>query len=161
MIWSTDARSYRLSEDDGSMCGLLLGPLLAATMLIASLEELPKTALRDRSPNGEPLERPLWLIEDPLPILSNRNRKGIIQMTSLSALTLSRCTLLSLQTLISLIFLIHLAATKWAQHTQRAMAQTTWGRLGSYITFSSVLTLSLYGFRELFGRFGIPLWTGE
>lgn len=160
MIWSTDARSYRPCPDDGSMSGLLLGPLLATTMLFASLDDSILTPWRQRSPNQEGLASPPWYIEEPIEVLGIRNRQAFIKATPLTALALSRCTLVSLQTLISLILLIHLVVTRWFSSLQTRAAKSNWGRLGSYIAFSSAVTVGLFTIREVMDFFGLPVWTG-
>lgn len=159
LIWSTEPRSYRSSDDDGSMCGLLLGPILATTMLLISLKEMASTPPSQRSPNGDPLPLPPWYVEAPIPILGNRIRQAELRSMGMSTMALSRSTLVSLQTLISIIFLIHLVATKRFQKRPE-IKQTGWHRSRSYVIFSSLVTAGLYGSRELLGWYGVPLWTG-
>ncbi|PWN19007.1 hypothetical protein BCV69DRAFT_288207 [Microstroma glucosiphilum] len=158
-IWSTDARSFRASADDGALCGLLLGPLLATTMLISALEEDGST---DESgsylPNGPALTNPPWIVEGPVPILQGQAVSSAA--ASMSALSLSRCTLLSLQTMISMIFLSHLCATRWARQWPQRTLQSNWQRLRSYSGASVVIIGLLWILREAFGHFGVPLWTG-
>lgn len=158
LIWSTDHRTYRSCGDDGSMAGMLLGPLLAATMLLASLQE---PISPQRSPNQEALKSPLWKVESPIAVLGTQNQRAFQQSTSLPALSLSRCTLLSLQTVISLIFLIHLEASKTAQGLQSSAAKSKKGRFVSYVAFACAVTCLLFAMRETFDWLGLPIWTGE
>lgn len=137
-----------------------MGPLLATTMLLSSLEASASTPLRSRSPNQEPLPRPPWLVESPVAILGERNRKAFLQATGLSALSLSQSTLLSLQTVISLIFLIHLIATRISRTLQTTPSRGNWRRFSSYVVFSSGVTFTLFIMREAFEALGLPIWTG-
>lgn len=163
-IWSTDTRSYRASDDDGSMCGILLGPLLAATMLISSLDQSRTLPLQARSPNGQPLPNPPWLVDSPVTILTEQVKGRFQRLASSTALTMSRSTLLSLQTLLSVIFLTHLVANKWS--TRRAIRlgqpinlQTSWTRLSSYIVFSLGVTATLLAVKQALQVLELPVWS--
>ncbi|CAO1614031.1 unnamed protein product [Sympodiomycopsis kandeliae] len=163
-IWSTDARSYRSSDDDGAMCGLLLGPLLAASLLITSLDRPGVESTISRSPDGQPLSNPPWLVESPVRILGDINPFRFLEATDSTALALSRSTLLSLQTLLSIIFLSHLIATKYTtrralKNAQLSRRETSWTRLSSYILFSLGVTAAVLAAREVLQRTGIPIWS--
>lgn len=159
-IWSTDARSFRNSADDGAICGLLLGPLLATTMLISALEEDSGTNESwSYLPNGPALADPPWIVEGPVPVLSGQARSSAA--ASLSAPSLSRCTLLSLQTMISMIFLSHLCASRWTSHWHSQSTQSSWKRLRGFSGVSLLIIGLLWLLREVFGHLGVPLWTGK
>ncbi|CAO1635282.1 unnamed protein product [Parajaminaea phylloscopi] len=160
MIWSTDKRSYRACDDDGALNGLLMGPLLAVTMLLSSLDESVGVPVRSRSPNQEALPNPPWFVERPIAVLGERNRKAFVAQTNLSALALSRCTLVSLQTVISLIFLTHLITTSWSHAIQTRASRSGWGRFSTYVGFSSLVTALLFLMREGFDLMGLPIWSG-
>ncbi|UZJ56783.1 hypothetical protein CBS101457_006103 [Exobasidium rhododendri] len=149
-IWATDERNYRPCGDDGAICGLLLGPLLAVCCLFTSLEDQNKT----RPASGDSLIFPPWRIEAPLPILGSRNTPH----PKFSALILSRCSLLSLQTLTSATLLCHLLATKWIKKPSD-FPKSNWKKLWSFIKFSAVISLFLTLIREVFMNTSIPIWT--
>lgn len=150
VIWATDERNYRPSGDDGAICGLLFGPLLAVTSLFTSLAD--QTSARPAS--GDSLVFPPWRIESPQPILGSRS----VPHPRFSALTLSRCTLLSLQTLTATTLLAHLLATRWIRKPS-TFPQSNWRKLWSFIKFSHVVALLLAGAREAFAAMHIPIWT--
>jgi dolichol kinase len=150
-IWATSARHYRSCGDDGMMCGLLLGPLLAVTCLFASLEDRPSVRLA----SGDGLPFPPWRVESPPLSLGNRT----VRHPSMTALALSRCTLLSLQTAMSTTLLLHLIATKWIRKPSE-LKSGSWARLWSYIKFSLAVSLLMTLLREAFAHVNIPLWTG-
>lgn len=150
-IWATDERNYRPCGDDGAICGLLLGPLLAITCLFTSLSDQPS---RRRFASGDSLALPPWNVESPQQILGTRT----VPHSSFTALTLSRCTLLSLQTLASITFLCHLLATKWIRKPSDLPA-SNWKKLWSFIKFSLSLSTLLAAAREIFLSLHIPIWT--
>lgn len=149
-IWATSLRQYRTCGDDGFMCGLLLGPLLGVTCLFASLEDRP--AVRYASGDGLPF--PPWRVESPALMLGTR----LVPHPTMTALTLSRCTLLSLQTAMSTTLLGHLVATKWIRKPEQ-IDDSSWRRLWSYVKFAVTLSGILTLMREAFAKVGIPLWT--
>ncbi|PWN38811.1 hypothetical protein IE81DRAFT_327123 [Ceraceosorus guamensis] len=150
-IWSTDHRNYRQCADDGALSGLLLGPLLAAAALLAAIRE---TAGLASSPNGSPLPFPNWQIEGPLPLVQHARRTP----DSLHQLVLSRCSLVSLQTLTSTILLLHLLGTRWIRRPAD-FPQSNWRRLGSFVVFEIFVTGFVELVRELAARSGISFWT--
>lgn len=152
-IWATDARNYRTCSDDGAMSGLLLGPLLAVTCLFAALED-PKPSKRMLA-SGDPLVFPPWRVEGPQDILGSRRS---VPHPRLSAMALSRCDLVSLQTLTSTTLLAHLLATTWIKRPHEFPA-SNWRRLWSFIKFSTLLSALLAIVRELAASYGVPLWT--
>lgn len=149
-IWATDERNYRPCGDDGAICGLMLGPLLAVTSLFTSLAE--QQILRPAS--GDSLPAPPWQIEAPWPILGSRT----VSHTTLNALALSRSSLLSLQSLTSTTMLCHLLATKYIRRPS-AFPKSNWRKLWSFIKFSTTLSLLLVLLQEAFRHYNIPIWT--
>ncbi|PWN37332.1 uncharacterized protein FA14DRAFT_13142 [Meira miltonrushii] len=150
-IWATHLRQYRACGDDGAMLGLLLGPLLGVTCLFASLEDRPAQRLA----SGDGLPFPPWRVETPALVLGNRT----VPHPTMTALALSRCTLLSLQTAMSTTLLVHLLATKYIRKPEE-ISTSSWKRLWSCTKFAFVLSVSLTLLREAFSWIGIRLWTG-
>lgn len=149
-IWATDERNYRPCGDDGAICGLLLGPLLAFTCLVASLAD----QVDYRPASGDSLINPPWNIERPQLILGTRT----VPHPTFSALSLSRCSLLSLQTITSTTLLCHLLATKWIRKPAD-LSRSNWKKLRSFMKFSLVLSALLAVVREAFIMMEIPIWT--
>lgn len=150
-IWATHLRQYRACGDDGAMLALLLGPLLGVTCLFASLEDRPAQRLA----SGDGLPFPPWRVETPALVLGNR----FVPHPTMTALALSRCTLLSLQTAMSTTLLVHLLATKYIRKPEK-ISTSSWKRLWSCTKFAFVLSVSLTLLREAFSWVGIRLWTG-
>lgn len=150
-IWATHLRQYRACGDDGAMLGLLLGPLLGVTCLFASLEDEPTHRLA----SGDGLPFPPWRVETPALVLGNRS----VPHPTMTALALSRCTLLSLQTAMSTTLLVHLLATKYIRKPEKISA-SSWKRLWSCTKFAFAVSVSLTLSREAFSWIGIRLWTG-
>ncbi|CEH13703.1 dolichol kinase [Ceraceosorus bombacis] len=150
-IWSTDHRNYRQCGDDGALSGLLMGPLLAAAALLAAIRE---TAGLANAPNGSPLPYPNWQIEGPLSLVQHARPTP----DSLHQLVLSRCSLVSLQTLTSTILLLHLLGTRWIRRPAD-FPQSNWRRLGSFVVFEILVTGFVELVRELAARSGISFWT--
>ncbi|PWN51226.1 hypothetical protein IE53DRAFT_299774, partial [Violaceomyces palustris] len=150
-IWATDGRNYRESNEDGALNALLLGPLLATTVLFNALDE--QQSLVNVSPGGEPLPLPRWRVEGPPRILQHtRPTRG-----GLSALILSRYSLVSLLNLTSTVLLCHLLATKWIKKPHE-FPRSNWRRLGSFTLFALALSLLLELVRETALLLGLPLW---
>ncbi|KAF7317040.1 Dolichol kinase [Mycena chlorophos] len=110
LIWMSVPKNYRDSGDDGILTGLLLGPLIAAALLLCSLEPHPGDGLP-----------PDWAIEAPIQ-LPTRNARA---PPPLVALLRGRYNLLSLATFTSAILLLHVSASQWLENRKSAAAMTT------------------------------------
>lgn len=152
-IWATDSRNYRSCSDDGAMSGLLLGPLLAVTCLFAAIDD-PSTS-RKLLASGDPLTFPPWRVEGPQNILGTRRSAPHPRLRTLA---LSRCNLISLQTLTSTTLLAHLLATTWIKRPHE-LPKSNWRRLWSFMKFSTLLSALLAVVRELAASYDVPLWT--
>lgn len=150
-FWSTDYRYFRTSGDDGAMCGLLLGPMVAVTALFASM----KTIKGPRLASGDSLPFPPWRVESPEPCLGLRSTPH----PHFSALTLSRVSLVSLLSMVGITILVHVLATKYARHPIWLRANS-WTRFWSYLKFSTSITLCLSVIREICVLFSVPFWSG-
>ncbi|WVQ76542.1 hypothetical protein IAR50_006212 [Cryptococcus sp. DSM 104548] len=108
-IWGTEEREYRDCLDDGIYYALLLGPLVAAALLHASLSQLfsyPESPLPN---SGWKIEPPLVLPTTPFRRDVDPTRGPVETLRALSALATSRRNLVQLFTLCSFVLLVHLA----------------------------------------------------
>ncbi|CAK5269208.1 unnamed protein product [Mycena citricolor] len=101
----------RESNDDGILTALLLGPLIAASLLCASF-----------GGDGLPAR---WAIEAPF---------RLAKLSPQDALLRGRYTLLSLSTLTSGILLVHVCASRWLEDRSRLGASATENGSGQYAT---------------------------
>lgn len=131
-----------------------MGPLLAASCLFAAFEEGPETT--SLSPSGDPLPFPPWRVEGPPPILQHSEPPP----HKLSALTLSRHSLVSLNTLTAMTLLCHLLATRWIRKPHEFPASNL-RKFASFLLFATVLSGLLDLVREAASAASVPLWTGE
>lgn len=150
-IWATDDRNYRACGDDGAMVGLLMGPLLALTCLFATLED----ARKECPARVDELHFPPWQVESSLAILGEHKHAT---SSSVPAIVLSRSALVSIQSLMSTVLLVHLLSTKWIRRPEQ-LSNSNWVKLGSYAKFSTAVTLGMALAGEVFARLGMPLWT--
>ncbi|WVR05441.1 hypothetical protein IAU60_002457 [Kwoniella sp. DSM 27419] len=125
-LWGTEPREYRECLDDGIFFALLLGPLLAAALLDATLSQIasnPASPLPDKNWN---IEFPLVLASTPvrmLPGLQTMIAPNDI-LRALSALATSRRNLVQLFTLCGFVLLVHLTRSL---HLERKQAKPTNG----------------------------------
>ncbi|CAK5268812.1 unnamed protein product [Mycena citricolor] len=110
-IWMSVPKNYRESNDDGILTALLLGPLIAASLLCASF-----------GGDGLPAR---WAIEAPF---------RLAKLSPQDALLRGRYTLLSLSTLTSGILLVHVCASRWLEDRSRLGASATENGPGQYAT---------------------------
>ena len=101
VVWAMLNESFRNSQDDGILTGLLGGPLISAALLYISLN------MSAADPPGDPMPAG-WLIEPPM-ILPNVTNP----VTPLQALLFSRRYLVSQATFCATILLVHVCAS-WA-----------------------------------------------
>ncbi|KAF5382069.1 hypothetical protein D9615_004280 [Tricholomella constricta] len=157
-IWMSVPKNYRESLDDGVFTGLLLGPLIAAGLLIAAL----------RTPSGvSPYTNTLpqgWRIEAPLELPTSRRA-----LTAIEALTLSRYSLVNLATFCSAILLLHVCASWWLEaqfckrgntaEGERASVPRSEGRRSwYYILFTLSVSAGIFGLKLLLHSQGLGIW---
>ncbi|EFI27930.1 dolichol kinase [Coprinopsis cinerea okayama7 len=151
-IWMSVPKNYRDCGDDGIATGLLLGPLIATSVLISSIHT--------RSTSAEPLPKD-WLIEPPrvLPGLSS----------AMDALVLSRHSLVNLSTFCATILLIHVCASWWLEglytkgtnkpEGERASVPRSEGRrFWYYALFTVTVSLLMVVLKITFSQSGIGIW---
>ncbi|KAK0537288.1 dolichol kinase [Tilletia horrida] len=152
-IWATDLRAFRPSLEDGAVFGLLMGPLVAATLLLISVDQLrPESFL---FPNGERIYDPRFRIEGPVQVL--KHARPLPQGTS--TLILSRYSLLSMQNLISTIFFAHVLAARYLRNPEK-LPRSTLAKTRSFALFAASLVSLLIGVHGAVRSIDIPLWSG-
>ncbi|KAE8244322.1 hypothetical protein A4X13_0g6678 [Tilletia indica] len=150
-VWATDARAFRPSLEDGAVFGLLMGPVVAAVLLlIASDQVLPDSF---RFPGGEPIYSPAFLVEGPPQILKHTTPLPV----GTSTLILSRCGLLNMQNLISTIFFAHVAAARYLRKPE-TLPRSTSAKVQSFALFAVSLGSMLSGLRIVARTYDIPIW---
>ncbi|KAK0547060.1 dolichol kinase [Tilletia horrida] len=152
-IWATDLRAFRPSLEDGAVFGLLMGPTVAATLLLIAAQQVQPTS--HLFPGGEPVPYPSWRIEPPPPLLASSPPPLPL---GTSSLLLSRCGLLNMQNLISTIFFAHILAARYIRRPDQIPRRTS-AKFRSFTLFSLLLVGLLSGVQTMARRFGIPLWT--
>ncbi|THH19814.1 hypothetical protein EW146_g1412 [Bondarzewia mesenterica] len=157
-VWMTVPKNYRNSSDDGILSGLILGPLIASSLLYTSIKSSSPS-----SPKAIPLPSN-WYIEPPRS-LSNLG----IAFTPVQALVLSRRNAVSLATLCSTIILTHVCASAWFEAHHRRRTNAVEGERASvprsearksslYILFTFTVCLGLLGLRFLFEQLHVGIW---
>ncbi|GLB40520.1 putative dolichol kinase [Lyophyllum shimeji] len=157
-IWMTVPKNYRESLDDGVFIGLLLGPLIAAALLISALRS--STAV---PPRRTPLPRE-WRIEAPMEL----HDPGKAQ-SALEALVLARYNLVDLATFCSTILLLHVCTSWWAEARCRKRGDTAEGERASvprseslrswyYILFTLGVSAATFAIKMLLQRRGYGIW---
>ncbi|TFY82873.1 hypothetical protein EWM64_g1139 [Hericium alpestre] len=156
-VWMTVPKNYRTSTDDGLLSGVILGPLIASSLLYSSL----KTA--NTTTDSIPLP-PFWYIEPPLTLPNSGN-----PLTALEALVASRRNAVHLATLCGTLTLIHVCASWWFEASYRRRRAVVEGERGSvprsearkawyYVAFTFTVTAGLLALRYLFQGLGIGIW---
>lgn len=159
-----NCRSIRDNPDDGALTALLLGPLVATTLLYVS-----ESMASAPSPPSIPLPE-AWLVEDP-PVLPNTRHP----LTALEALVRSRRNLVQLMTLTSGILLVHLFATRMGERRhalrnssldggaadQPPLPRREGNRSMSQIGFTAILTAGALVLKALFVHTEMSVWPGS
>lgn len=138
--------------------GLLLGPLIAAGLLISALRltsvtENPASPL----PQG-------WLIEPPAELENSQKA-----YTALEALVLSRYSLVDLGTFCSTILLLHVCASWWQESRFHKRGDTVAGERASvprseglrawyYVLFTLSVSAGTLGLKALLQSQGWGIW---
>lgn len=155
----TVPKNYRNSTDDGMLSGLILGPLIASSLLYASQK------MQASATSPDTLRLPShWYIEPP-PALSNLGKP----LSLLQALVLSRRNAVSLATLCSTILLVHVCASWGFEALYRRRTNVAEGERASvprsearkswlYVLFTSAVCLGLLALRFLFERAHLGVW---
>lgn len=151
-IWATDYRNYRSCPEDGAIIALLMPPLLACASLFSAIQDQAASPRSTRA-SGEALPNPPWLVDGPLPILSHQRKLP----GGMTALILSRYSLVSMMCLTSSILLCHLLATKFVRKPHE-FPKSNWYKLRSFTAFASVLAVFFELVKEVAAFRGLPLW---
>jgi len=147
--------TIRESSDDGILTGLLLGPLIASSLLLSSLKQMSGGATV--LPAG-------WLIETPVALENSHTR-----MSPSQAILLSRYSLVDLSTLCSTILLFHVCASWWVEKKcrkdgnkpegERASVPRSAGiRFWYYIIFTLTTSAVIVGLKITLNIYQINLW---
>ncbi|KAG6909936.1 hypothetical protein DXG01_014205 [Tephrocybe rancida] len=157
-IWMTVPKNYRESLDDGVFTGLLLGPLIAAGLLISALRlSSDATSSTGALPQG-------WLIEVPAQLYNSQNVP-----TALDALVRARYNLVDLATFCSTILLLHVCASWYheARYLRRgnnvegeraSVPRSEARRTSYYILFTLAVTIGIFGLKFVFQHKKFELW---
>ncbi|KAG6862007.1 hypothetical protein C0995_008194 [Termitomyces sp. Mi166 len=156
-IWMTVPKNYRESSDDGVFTGLLLGPLIAAGLLISTL----RLSSGDNSSSPLPQQ---WRIEAPAELHNSRDVP-----TALDALVRARYNLVNLGTFCSTILLLHVCASWYQEYRCLKRGNTAEGERTSvprsegrrflyYILFTLAVTSGIFGLKVLFQQRNFGLW---
>ncbi|KAF8150767.1 hypothetical protein B0H34DRAFT_801693 [Crassisporium funariophilum] len=156
-VWMSVPKNYRESRDDGIFTGLLLGPLIASALLIASLSRY--------SNGGQPNELPAgWLIEAPVTLKNSQSR-----LPAAHAVLVSRYGLVDLSTFCSTILLFHVCASWWMEkgcvkegnkpEGERASVPRSEGQRSSYyILFTLATSIAIVGLKIALNIYEFNLW---
>ncbi|KAJ7722742.1 hypothetical protein DFH07DRAFT_1006356 [Mycena maculata] len=129
-IWMSVPKNYRPAPDDGLLTALLLGPLVAAALLLTSLSSLAHPEYGSALyPPGDPTSPlsvplgakgrdPLW----PLTLPSYSLHAHPLPITPEIALLYGRYALVDLATLTSTLLLMHVGASGWLEGRARRLA---------------------------------------
>ncbi|KAG6850685.1 hypothetical protein H0H93_009843 [Arthromyces matolae] len=157
-IWMTVPKNYRESSDDGVFTGLLLGPLIAAGLLISALRmESVDTLMTSPLP-------PEWRIEAPAELHNSPDVP-----TALAALIRARYNLVDLGTLCSTILLLHVCASWYheARYSRRGNAaegeRTSVPRSEArrslyYILFTLAVTCGIFALKVYLQSRNLGIW---
>lgn len=148
-------QAIRESSDDGILTGLLLGPLIASSLLFSSLKQI--------SSGGTVLPAG-WLIETPV-VLGNSQTK----LSASEAILLSRYSLVDLSTFCSTILLFHVCASWWIEKKCRkdgskpegertSVPRSAGTRLWHYVIFTLATSAVIIGFKIMLKIYHINLW---
>jgi hypothetical protein len=149
--------TFRESDDDGLITGILLGPLLTSALLYSSIQRAR------RSPDESPLPA-AWLIEAPINV-SNPSHSAH------ETLVLARLNLVNLATFCSSILLLHVCASWWFEaRSQSSRGDNTFvGERGSvprsegkkisyYVIFTLGVSVGALCLRFLLAKSGAGIW---
>ena len=148
--------AIRESSDDGILTGLLLGPLIASSLLFSSLKQIS-------SSDGTVLPAG-WIIEAPV-VLEISHPK----LSALQAILLSRYSLVDLSTICSTILLFHVCASWWIEKKCRkdgskpegertSVPRSAGTRLWHYIIFALATSAVIIGLKIILKIYQINLW---
>ncbi|KAG6868315.1 hypothetical protein C0993_005040 [Termitomyces sp. T159_Od127] len=156
-IWMTVPKNYRESSDDGIFTGLLLGPLIAAGLLISALRLSGDSSLTSPLPQQ-------WRIEAPAELHNIRDVP-----TAMDALVRARYNLVDLGTFCSTILLLHVCASWYQEYRCLKRGNTAEGERTSvprsegrrslyYILFALGVTSIIFGLKVLLQWQNLGLW---
>ncbi|KAH9481646.1 Dolichol kinase EVAN [Psilocybe cubensis] len=123
-VWMSVPKNYRDCRDDGILTGLLLGPLIATSVVAYTLLQFHSVSVSPSlSPTQTQTQTPIptsilpqgWRIEPPLYLRNSRLRLAPAQ-----AALLSRYGLVDLSTYCAVILLVHVCASWWVEARARA-----------------------------------------
>ena len=148
-------QAIRESSDDGILTGLLLGPLIASSLLLSSLKQMS---------SGGIVLPANWLIETPVVL-----EKFHPQLSASEAILISRYSLVDLSTFCSTILLFHVCASWWVEKRcqkdgskpegERASVPRSAGtRLWYYIIFTLATSAVIIGLKIMLKIYQINLW---
>lgn len=152
-------RIVRESRDDGILTGLLLGPLIASALLIASLKQYS---------TGSEILPAGWLIEAPMILDNSRAR-----LPASSAVLLARYSLLELSMFCSTILLFHVAASWFVEYRsgrgvdgkpdgERSSVPRSEGRRSLlYVLFTLGTSIMMVSLRVGTSVYDVKLWRCE
>ncbi|KDR78911.1 hypothetical protein GALMADRAFT_64608 [Galerina marginata CBS 339.88] len=154
-IWMSVPKNYRDCRDDGILTGLLLGPLIAASLLFSSIKQISFGA--DTLPAG-------WVIE--VPVVLQNSQSTVL---SANAALLSRYSLVDLSTFCSTILLFHVCASWWVEgrmskdgnvfEGERASVPRSEGRRSwYYILFALGTSVMMILLKIILALYHIKLW---
>ena len=163
----TELADGRECPDDGAITALLLGPLLAASLLVSTIE---------RKRAGDPPLPGDWMIEQPLVVRStpiydpsnpsSREPGG----DALSALAFSRRNLVQLTTLLSFVLLVQIMWSRRAElrflrrsdqdSTSSWIPRREWRRSLTVIGFALVVTSGCVVVQSATKAIGGAIWSG-
>ncbi|SNX87634.1 related to SEC59 - Dolichol kinase [Melanopsichium pennsylvanicum] len=152
-IWATDHRNYRACPEDGALNALLLPPLLACATLFSAIQD-QAAGRSSAQASGESLPNPPWLVEGPPVILSHNRKLG----GGMTALVVSRLSLVSTMCMTSTILLCHLLATKFIRRPHE-FPKSNWVKLRSFTAFATVIAIALELIKDAAALYGFPLWS--
>ncbi|KAF8802541.1 hypothetical protein BYT27DRAFT_7341419 [Phlegmacium glaucopus] len=154
-VWMSVPKNYRESSDDGILTGLLLGPLIASSLLLSSLKQMS---------DGTTVLPAGWLIETPVSLENSHNRLSASQ-----AVLLSRYSLVDLSTFCSTMLLFHVCASWWIEKKcrkdggkpegERASVPRSAGlRFWYYIIFTITTSVVIVGLKIMLSIYLFNLW---